>query len=121
VPQKRYRRDPVGCSIVMMMGPLHHLGSLQVGRVKTTPPFVPKGGHSRDQLLSDWVRLECDLVTLARSSNGLPPDRVKIVFPFGGRLKYNAYSAMEIIAAPAAPHPAGGTSRELGRSCRAIR
>jgi hypothetical protein len=98
VPRKHYRPDPLGWFMSMMMGPLHHLGRFQVGRVKTTPRFVPKGGHPRDQLLSDFVRLESDLLTLVRSGDGLPLDRVKIVSPFGGRIKHNAHSAMEIIA-----------------------
>lgn len=97
-PQKQYRRDPLGWFMSMMIGPLHHLGRFQVGRIKTTPPFVPKRGQSRSQLLSDFVRLQSDLVTLVRSGNGLPLDRVKIVSPFGGRIRYNVYSAMEIVA-----------------------
>jgi hypothetical protein len=62
--QKHYRRDPLGWFISMMIGPLHHLGRFQVGRVKTRPPFVPRGGQSRSQRLSDFVRLQSDLVTL---------------------------------------------------------
>lgn len=82
----------------MMIGPMRHIGKARVGRVKTTPPFVPKGGQSRDQLLSDFVLLHADLITLIRSADGLPLDRVKIVSPFGGRMKYNAYSALVIVA-----------------------
>ncbi len=67
-------------------------------KVKTTPPFVPKGGENRSELLSEFVRLQADIVTLVRVADGLPLDRVKIVSPFGGRMKYNAYSGMVIVA-----------------------
>jgi len=67
-------------------------------KIKTTPKFVPKGGQSRSQLLSEFVRLQADLITLIRSADELPLDRVKIVSPFGGRMKYNAYSAIVIVA-----------------------
>ena len=97
-PRTRYRRDSLGWLMSMMIGPLHHVGKFPVMRVKTTPPFVPKGGQSRSQLLSDFVRLQADLITLIRSADGLPLDAVKIVSPFGGRTKYDAYSALVIVA-----------------------
>jgi hypothetical protein len=82
----------------MMIGPMRHVGKFKLVPVKTTPPFVPKGGQPRDQILSEFVRLQADLVTLIRSADGLPLDAVKIVSPFGGRMKNSAYSALVIIA-----------------------
>jgi hypothetical protein len=81
-----------------MIGPMRHIGKVRIGRVKTTPPFVPKGRQSRDALLSDFVRLQAELMTLIRNADGLPIDRVKIVSPFGGRMRYSAYSAITIVA-----------------------
>ena len=97
-PRKHYRRDALGWFMSMMIGPLHHIGKLKVGRIKTTPPFVPKGGQSPSQLLSEFVRLHADLITLIRTADGLPLDEVDIISPFGGRMKYNAYSAIVIVA-----------------------
>jgi hypothetical protein len=97
-PRKHYKRDSLGWFMSMMIGPMRHMGKFKVGRVKTTPSFVPKGGQSRSQLLSEFVRLQADLVTLMRFADGLPLDAVKIVSPFGGRMKYNAYSALVIVA-----------------------
>lgn len=97
-PVRKYKRDPLGWFMSLMMGPLRHVGKFRVGRVKTTRRFEPKGGGSRDQLLSEFVRLQADLITLIRTADGLPLDRVKIVSPFGGRMKYNAYSALVIVA-----------------------
>ena len=81
----------------MMIGPMHHLGKLRLVKVKTTPPFLPQGGQSRTALLSEFVRLQGDIITLIRAADGLPLDRVKIVSPFGGRMKYSAYSGLVII------------------------
>jgi hypothetical protein len=81
-----------------MFAPLRRLGNFKIGRVKTTPAFVPKPGRSRTEILSDFVRLQAELISLVRSADGLPIDDVKIVSPFGGRMKYNAYSALVIVA-----------------------
>ncbi|MDB4869627.1 MAG: DinB-like domain protein [Gemmatimonadales bacterium] len=97
-PTKHYRHDALGWFLSKMFGPLRHLGKVKLVRVKTTPAFEPKPGHSRTQILSDFVRLQAELISLIRSADGLPIDGVKIVSPFGGRMKYNAYSALVIIS-----------------------
>lgn len=98
-PQKHYRRDPLGWFMSMMIGPRRRLaGKVRMPRIKTTPGFTPKAERSRDEILSDFVRLQAELASLIRSGDGLPIDRVKIVSPFGGRMKYSAYSALVIVA-----------------------
>ena len=59
-------------------------------------PFSPRGNQTREQLLSEFVRLQSDLITIVRSADGLPIDKVKIQSPFGN-MRYNAYSALEIV------------------------
>ncbi len=81
-----------------MIGPMRHIGKFRLMKVKTTPPFVPKGSQSRAQLLSEFVRLQADIITQIRTADGLPLDRVKVVSPFAGRMKYSAYSAITIVA-----------------------
>lgn len=93
-----YSRDALGWFMSMMIGPMRHIGKFRIGRVKTTSDFVPRGAKSRDQLLSDFVRLQAELLTIVRNSDGLPIDRVRIVSPFGGKMRYNAYSALVIVA-----------------------
>ncbi len=97
-PTKPYRHDGLGWFLSRMFGPLRHLGKFKLVRVKTTPAFVPKAGRRRTDILSDFVRLQTDLISLVRSADGLPIDDVKIVSPFGGRMRYSAYSAMVIVA-----------------------
>lgn len=97
-PRKRYRRDPLGWFLSAMIGPRRQLGKFRMPRVKTTPRFVPKAGRSRSEILSDFVRLQAELAALILAGDGLQLDRVNIVSPFGGRLKYSAYSALVIVA-----------------------
>lgn len=96
--QKHYRRDALGWFMSMMIGPLRRLGTFRIVPVKTTPKFVPKRGRSRTEILSNFVRLQAELAAVIRSGDRLPLDQVKIVSPFGGRMKYSAYSALVIIA-----------------------
>ena len=93
-----YRRDPLGWFLSMMIGPMHRIGKFRIGKITTTADFVPKGGQSPEQLLSEFVRMQSVLVTIVRSADALPLDRVKIVSPFGGRMHYSAYSALDVVA-----------------------
>lgn len=97
-PRKHYRRDPLGWLFSLMVGPIRGLGKLHMPRVKTSTAFVPKAGRSRTVTLSEFVRLQSELESVIRSGDGLPLDSVKIVSPFGGRMKYSAYSALIIVA-----------------------
>ena len=95
--KKQYRRDALGWFMSMMIGPLRHLGKFRVVPIKTTAEFVPKRGRSKTQIISDFVKLQAELAAVIRSGDRLPLDEVKIVSPFGGRMKYSAYSALVII------------------------
>jgi hypothetical protein len=97
-PSTHYRQDALGWFMAKMMQPLRRIGRIRLIPVKTTPDFVPKGGASRDQLLSEFVRLQAELITLIRGADGLPLDQVKVVSPFGGKMKYNAYAALMIVS-----------------------
>jgi len=97
-PTTHYHHDALGWFLSKMFGPLRHLGKLRLVRVKTTPAFEPKASRSRTEILSDFVRLQAELISLVRSADGLPIDDVKIVSPFGGRMKYGAYSALVIVS-----------------------
>jgi len=91
-----YSMDMPGRLLAFMMRPMKHIGKFKLGRVKTTGPFTPRGGQTREQLLSEFVRLQSELIGLVRSADGLPIDQVKIQSPFG-KMRYNAYAALEIV------------------------
>jgi hypothetical protein len=96
-PSHEYSMDILGRVFAFMMRPMKHIGKFKLGRVKTTGPFTPRGGQTREQLLSEFVRLQSDLIGLVRNADGLPIDQVKIQSPFG-KMRYNAYSALQIVA-----------------------
>ena len=93
----RYKRDFLGAFLGAMIGPLRHIGKLRLMPVKTTSEFVPHVRATSDEVVSEFVRLQAELITLTRASEGVAIDRVKIVSPFGGKMKYSAYSALVII------------------------
>src|SRR5690348_7895815 len=109
-PTQDYRMELVGRVMAFMMRPMRHIGKFKIGRVKTTGPFTPRGGQTREQLLSEFVRLQSDLITIVRSAEGLPIDRVKIQSPFGN-MRYNAYSAMESVAQRSEEHTSEPVTR----------
>jgi hypothetical protein len=95
-PHKRYRRDARGWFMSTVIAPRRGWGRFRP-RVKTTPSFVPGPGRSRDEVLSEFVKLQAELISVTRAGDGLPLDEVKIVEPFVGRSKYNAYSALVVV------------------------
>jgi hypothetical protein len=95
-PRTSYHRDVLGWFMSMMMAPRHQR-KVPLPAVKTTSDFIPKGNRPRTAILSEFVQLQGALITLIQSADGLPIDKVKIVSPFGGKMKYNAYSALMII------------------------
>ena len=80
-----------------MIGPMRHIGKFRLMRVKTTNDFVPHVHRSSDEVVSEFLPLQGELLTITRSADGLPIDKVKIVSPFGGKMKYDAYSGLVIL------------------------
>lgn len=95
--RRRYRRDFVGWMFGTMTRPIPSIGKLRIGRVKTTTPFVPTGELPQNLLLAEFRRCQLELVRLLGEGDGLQLDRVKIVSPFAGRIRYNCYSAFRIL------------------------
>ena len=97
VDDRKYRRDPVGWFFGMMVGPLPSIGRVRIGRVKTTPAFVPSGNHPKQLLLAEFKRLQIELRNLTTECDGLAIDKVLIISPFGEKLHYNCYSALVLL------------------------
>jgi hypothetical protein len=96
-PPRHYKRDLLGAFMGAMIGPLRHIGKLRLMPVKTTADFVPRVHGSSDEVISEFLRLQADLISMTRSAEGVAIDKVKIVSPFGGKMRYDAYSALVII------------------------
>jgi hypothetical protein len=94
---RHYRRDFLGWLFSRLVGPLPRFGKIRIGRVKTPPSFVPKDMPDRAEAIAEFDRLQADLLALTRLAEGFPLDQMMIVSPFGGRVKYNVYSALRIL------------------------
>ena len=94
---RNYKRDMIGAFFGMMVGPLPSIGKKRIGRVKTTPSFVPTGNHPKQQLLSEFKRHQLELASMAKECDGLAIDKVTTTSPFGEKIHYNLYSTFIII------------------------
>ncbi len=94
---RRYRRDFLGWLFSSMVGPMPRFGRLRLGRVKTPPDFIPQTTFDCAEAIAEFDRLQADLLSLTRLADGFPLDEMMIVSPFGGRIKYNVYSALRIL------------------------
>jgi len=96
-PAGYYRRDFLGWLFSSMVGPLWTLGKRPVGRVKTTDDFVPKATPGRTEAVAEFDRLQEELIGITRRTEDYPISEIRIVSPFGGRIRYNVYSALRIL------------------------
>jgi hypothetical protein len=87
----RYHRDPVGWLLWRTQGPpVRH-------RVKTTAPFIPRGGLPLDRLVAEFDRWQQVLVACVGAADGLDLGRLWIRSPFNRRIRYNAYACLSIL------------------------
>jgi hypothetical protein len=73
-------------------------------RVKTAAAFVPPAGASRGETVDEFDRLQAEQAAWVRAADGLPLQRVRIVSPFNGRVRYNLFAALSILARHQARH-----------------
>jgi hypothetical protein len=92
-----YRPDLIGRIFGKLVGPIPKIGKLRIGKVRTTPAFVPNANLPKQQLLSEFKRLQLELMRQVRECDGLPIDKVKIVSPFGEKIHYDCYSALVLL------------------------
>ena len=92
-----YHRDFLGWLFATMTGPLPSIGGARIGRVKTAAAFVPTGDHPKQLLLAQFRHDQDELIGMVGEANGLAIDKVLIRSPFGGKIRYNCYSAFTIL------------------------
>ena len=97
VMDRKYRRDRIGAVFAMLVGPLPSIRGFRIGRVKTTPAFVPSGNLPKQTLLAEFKRLQTELMSMATEADGMAIDKVMISSPFGEKVHYNCYSTFVII------------------------
>ena len=73
------------------------LGKTKLGRVKTPPDFVPSASPGRAEAVAEFDRLQAALIDITRQADRYSVSEIKIVSPFGERIRYNFYSALRIL------------------------
>lgn len=94
---RHYRRDFLGWLFSAMVGPMPRLGKTRLGKVKTTPDFVPQAKVDRAEAVAEFDRLQSELIGLTGQADGFPLEEMMIVSPFGGKIRYNFYAALRIL------------------------
>ena len=77
-------------------------GEHVVHLARTTRAFLPllePPRTDREAAIRDFDEAQKDLTDFLRKAAGRALDKVKIVSPFDGRVRYNAWSALRIMAA----------------------
>jgi hypothetical protein len=72
--------------------------------IKTTEPFVPDRGQSKNAVLSDLDALQDQLIGCLNEAEGLDLAKLRVVSPFDSRIKYNLYSCLRLIPAHQRQH-----------------
>lgn len=89
----RYRRDLLGWLVWRAVRPEAKQ------KIKTSAAFIPTSTVPAKEMVAEFSRLQDEQIAITRQADGLPLGKLKIVSPFGPKLKYNAYSALTIVAA----------------------
>ena len=87
----RYRRNLLGWVIWKLVAPSSRL------KTATLPAFLPSVTPPVERLLIEFDRHQADVIACVTEAEGLPIDRVTLVSPFHGRLKYNLYAALTLV------------------------
>ena len=94
---REYAGTFIGRMFGALVGPLPSIGGRRIGRVKTPAEFVPSGDMEKDVVVAEFRRLQDELTGLIREGDGLALDKVLITSPFGGKVRYDCYSALVLI------------------------
>ena len=67
--------------------------------VKTMPSMEPPAGESPEQVLAGFLASQEEILKLLESARGKALEKTTITSPFSKRMKYNAYSCFQVLAA----------------------
>ena len=90
-PPAQYRRDIVGWLIWKLIAPANRL------RTRTLHAFLPSSDESFETAMTEFTRLQSELIACVAAADGLPIDRVMLRSPFDARVKCSLYSALTLI------------------------
>ena len=93
VGQGPFGRGLIGWALARFLEPPYRM------KTKTTPAFVPARVEPMHEVLERFDYLQLEVQARVDRSAGLALDRVRIVSPFDGRVKYNLLAAFCILTA----------------------
>jgi len=67
--------------------------------VKTMPSMEPQSGESPEQVLAGFLVSQEEILKLLEAARGKALEQTTITSPFSKRMKYNAYSCFQVLAA----------------------
>ena len=88
-----YRMDFRGRLLRWILEPPYRSG------VKTMPSMEPVAGESPEQVLTGFLASQEELLKLLESARGKALEKTTITSPFSKRMRYNAYSCFQVLAA----------------------
>jgi hypothetical protein len=93
VGREPYRLDLAGWFLCRLLEPPARF------KVRTPPGFVPVRIDAAANVLSDFDRLQAELLRCLDRARDLPLSRLKVQSPFARRVRYNLYSTFRVIPA----------------------
>ena len=97
-PVSTYRRDVVGWVIWKLIAPANGL------RTQTHRSFIPAQDEPVEAVMSDYGRLQSEIIAAVRAADGLPIHRVMVRSPFDARIRCNLYAMLTLIPRHQARH-----------------
>ena len=95
---RAYRGNFIGRVLASMVGPVRIFAGMKLGKVATTPPFVPGSELPRAAITAAFHRWQEEELQLVRDADGRAIDLVRIESPFRAGTFYDCYSALLILA-----------------------
>lgn len=88
----RYRRDPLGWFLSVVMPP-----PVRFVRAKTSGVFLPASSEAPETLIRRFEGMQRELLDALEAADGLPLTQLRIRSPFGDRAEYNLFSCFVIL------------------------
>jgi hypothetical protein len=93
----RYRRDPMGWLLGIMIGPMPKVGRVRMGRVRTSAAFIPEGALPREQVTAEFESYQAQQIGFTVEADRLPVDEVRLTSAFDARVRYNLFSCLVML------------------------
>jgi hypothetical protein len=95
---RKYKGTMLGRALAKMVGPAPVVLGFVLGKSRTPAAFVPGSDLGRAPIVAEFRRRCDEEAALVRDAAGLQIDRVLLESPFVKGAKYDAYSALWIMA-----------------------